>query len=179
MTRYQNQSMSELNFYLLETENLPDGIEVLQHKRLHQSDYQLDLRVVSTSHALSIRTPFAAITEIVACSTIDNMQKATVCGKRLHESGGEVFSCTNLRYTIDWEIQRYTPGDFLQRCRQLNLQKNAGIYYEFPRESTGVEHPAVTLIECDCQAKRIRAHTCHTYPNEFGMVTTQTQIEMT
>ena len=178
MTRYQNQSISELNFYLLESENLPDNIEVLEHKHLHRSDYQLDLRVVSTSHALSISTPFAALTEIVACSKIDNMQRVMICDRRLHESGGEAFCRTNLRYSIDWEIQRYTPSDFSQRCRQLKLQRDSGIYYEFPRDSAGFELPAITLIEYACEPKHISAQTCHTYPNEFGMVTTQTQIEL-
>ncbi len=178
MTRYQNQSISELNFYLLETEDLPENIEVLKHKHLYQSDYQLDLRVVSTSHALSIVTPFATLTEVVACSTIDNLQKPVLCVKRLRESGGEAVCRSNLRYSIDWEIQRFTPTDFLQHSHLLHQRKEAGVYYEFPGESFGFEHPALTLIEYVCQPKHIRIQTCHTYPNEFGIVTTQTQIEL-
>lgn len=178
MKPYQNQSICDLNFYLLETENLPDNIEVLKHKHLHQSDYQLDLRVVSTSHALSIVTSFAALTEIVACSTIDNVQNPMLCVKRLNESGGEAVCRTNLRYSINWEIQRFTPTDFSQRSRALHQRKEAGVYYEFPEESFRLEHPALTLIEYTCQSKHIRVHTCHTYPNEFGIVTTQTQIEL-
>ena len=178
MTRYQNQSISDLHFYLLDTEILPDNIEVLQHKHLNQPDYQLDLRVVSTSHALSIITPFAALTEIVACSTIDNTHKPMLRIKRLHESGGEAVRRTNLQYSIDWEIQQFTPTDFLKRSRELHQRKNTGVYYEFPDESCGIEHPALTLIEYACQLKHIRVQTCHTYPNEFGIVTTQSQIEL-
>ena len=178
MTRYQNQSIADLKFYLLDTEILPGNIDVLQHKHLNQPHYQLDLRVVSTSHALSITTPFAALTEIVACSTIDNAHKPTLRVKRLHKSGGESVCRTNLRYAIDWEIQRFTPTDFLKRSRELHQRKHAGVYYEFPDELCGNEHPALTLIEYDCQTKHIRVQTCHTYPNEFGIVTTQSQIEL-
>ena len=92
-------------------------------------------------------------------------------------SGGEEICLTNLRYSIDWKIERFARTDFLQGVCALHQRKDTGFYYEFPSESTGFEHPALTLIEYVCQPRLIQIQTYHTYPNELGIVTTQTQIK--
>jgi hypothetical protein len=178
MMRYQNLSISELTLYLLETRDLPESIQVLRHKHLQRSNYRLDLRMVGTSHALSVVTPSSTLTEVVACATIDKTKVPILSVKPMAEAGDEAVCLTDLRYSIGWEIERFTRIDFLQRVRMLHQRKDSGFYYEFPMESTAFEHVPLTLIEHVCQPKHVRIQTYHTYPNEFGIVTTQTQIKL-
>ena len=180
MLCYENQSISKLTFYLLNTRHLPNSIQVLRQKHIRQPNYQIDLRIVGTSHALSIVTPFSALTEVVVCSTIDRTQAPTLNIKRLCESEGAAACLTDMQYSIDWEIQQFNQDAFLRQTHRLRQRKEKDqvFSYEFPTRSSDVERPPLTLIEYECHPKRIQIQTHHTYPDEFGLVVTRTQIEL-
>lgn len=179
MICYQNQSISKLTFYLLKTKNLPSGIHILKQKHIRQPNYQLDLQIIGTSHALSLTTLFSTLTEIVACSIDDDdVQVPALNGKRLCETEGDAACFTDLRYVIDWEVQRFSQEAFLQQARTLHQRKDTVFSYEFPTTATDVESGPLTLIEHVCHPERVQIRTHHTYPDEFGIVVTRTQIEL-
>ena len=177
MFSYQQQSICNLKFYLLQSMQLPANLTVLRKRVIDQPRYQLVLRIVGVSHAVSIQTGEVSLTEIVACSEVDAARPNLVSAQRLNMVTAYRHCFAGLEYAIDWDVRRLSQNAFSEIARNLVSQQHAGrLLYQFPTRMFQREGVPLTCVDVSCAEGRALIQTYHTYPEELGFVTTRTSI---
>jgi len=180
MLNYQLQNMANLWFYLLDTDDVPDAIQILKQRRLHCPHYQLDLRIIGSSHIISWRTASTKLTECLTCLPIKDIKAKVLMECSLPLNGDEFMTTVeNIRYTIKFNTIWFERGEYQKQHHfLLDNITNETLYYEFPVcEETESLNP-LTLLKYSCQEKLVQIWTYHTYPDECGIVDTHTKIEI-
>ena len=176
---YKSQDMTNLWFYLLEADSISDTVQILKQKRLRLPNYQLDLRIIGSSHIIFLRTASTQLTECLTCLPMRNIEAKALVECILPLDGGE-FTTTvgDVQHTIKFHTSWLEQDEYRKRHQFLLNTTNETLQYEFPvREGTNNLNP-LTLLKYSCQAKLAQIWTYHTYPDECGIANTHTKIEI-
>ena len=178
MLTYKSQNMTNLWFYLLDADSISDTVQILKQKHLRLPNYQLDLRIIGSSHIISLRTASTQLTECLTCLPMRNIETEALVECILPLSGGFTTTVGDVQHTIKFHLSWLKQDEYRKRHQFLLNTTNETLRYEFPvREGTDNLNP-LTLLKYSCQAKLAQIWTYHTYPDECGIANTHTKIEI-
>ncbi|MFQ6043239.1 MAG: DUF2617 family protein [Candidatus Poribacteria bacterium] len=179
MLTYRFQNMTDLWFYLLESDSIPGQFHILKQKCLRLPNYQLDLRIIGSSHIISLRTASAQLTECLTCLPIRKIEATALMEFPLPLNGGK-FKTTvgDVHYSVKFHTAWLDEDEYRERRQLLLNSKNEILLYEFPVHAGKARLNPLTLLKYSCQPKRIQIWTYHTYPDECGIADTHTHIEI-
>lgn len=179
MLTYRFQNMDDLWFYLLEANSIPSTAQVLKQKRLQYPNYQLDLRIIGSSHIISLNMASTQLTECLTCLPAKDIETKALVAFPFPLDGDEFTTKVgNLQHTIKFHTSRLKEDEY-RKQHLLFLESSEKILrYEFPTLKNTAKFNPLTLLKYSCQDRIIEIWTYHTYPHELGIADTHTQIEI-
>ncbi|HIE26602.1 TPA: DUF2617 family protein [Candidatus Poribacteria bacterium] len=179
MLTYQSQNMTDLWFYLLESDSIPGQFHILKQKCLRLPNYQLDLRIIGSSHIISLRTASAQLTECLTCLPIRKIDAPTLVERSIPLNGDDLtIKVGDVHYTVKFHTAWLGEDEYRNRHQLLLNSENEAMLYEFPVHVGKTRFNPLTLLKYSCQPKRVQIRTYHTYPDECGIADTHTHIEI-
>jgi hypothetical protein len=179
MLNYQSQNMADLWFYLLESDHIPKQFHILKQKSVPLPNYQLDLRIIGSSHIISLKTASTQLTECLTCLPIRNIEPKALVECPMPLNGDELkVTVSNVHYTIKFHTAWLEADEYHERHQLLFNNKNEILLYEFPVHAGKTRLNPLTLLKYSCQPKQVQIWTYHTYPDEGGIAETHANIEI-
>lgn len=178
MITFQSHNMANLRFYLLDVGSIPETLRVFKQKYLYRNHYQLNLRIIGSSHAISLKTAFTELTECLLCLPEGNMKWKALMECPLPVNDDEfAVSVGDLQYTIRFHSAWLKQDEYQKWHLLLSKDEDRSLRYEFPSGKKTSQYNPLTLIKYSCGAKSIQIWTYHTYPDESGITNTYTRID--
>lgn len=179
MLTYKFQNIQNLWFYLFEDSSIPSTVKILKQRCLSRKNYELNLRIIGSSHIISFKTNSSQLTECLTCQPIEDIKTKALIACPISLNGGDfVKKIGDIKYTIEYQTELLEYSEYRKQHLLLSKKKDDTLSYEFPVYRDTVEFYPITLLDYFCQANIVQIWTYHTYPNEFGIVYTHTKIEI-
>lgn len=167
----------ELVFQLYRRPLHPELFEAVAQERVRRCDFEAQVRITPTGHAISwFRPPDFFLTELL-CVASDELPMWEVFRHRLaaeHHAQAEPWP--GVRYQASFQVE-VLPAHLFRQVHEelLSDGRRRGLLYRFPDDLHSPE--PLGFVTMDGRAGLQLIHTFHTFPEECTVVKSQSLIE--
>lgn len=158
----------------------PDWFRVHVHKRLAQSGWVADVRLIDGGHVLTWSSGPVCVSEVLCARDLELPEVGVLHRSSVRHERSTSFSLNGrAAYHACVEAERVEPEVFAHLNDELLLDASRGGLFHRARTANRMVVPALGLIRIETKRAYLSIHATHTYPDERAIVRVESLIELT
>jgi len=171
--------IAELVFQLYGRPLHPELFEIFATRTVSRGEYDATIHITSAGHVVTWRYRGLTLTE-VACSAAHPLpQKRRLLQYRLRGERSDELQCRGgIRYKMDFQLEPVRPEVFWTYQQELSIEGiRQGMLHRF--DSSGrMALGALSYLNVETRNRSLRIQAFHTFPDDYAIVKSQSQFEV-
>jgi hypothetical protein len=171
--------VADLSFQVFGRALHPDWFAVKAHRRITQTGWEADVRIVEGGHAITWGSGDVRLTEVLAGEEAALPELGLLYHARVrHERSVELRPGTRAEYQTCFEVERLDAELFTHLNDELLLEPvRGGLFHRFSPANRLAASP-LSLVHIESRARGLSIQAFHTFPDERAIVRAQSLFEI-
>lgn len=157
----------------------PDWFASRLHRRVHQTAWEADVRIVEGGHAISWAAGPIRLTEILAGPETILPEPGLLYHSAVrHERQATLRPADWIEYQTCFEVERVDPEVFAHLSEELTLDATRGALFHRFRASNRMAPAPLSRLHVEPRARGLSIQAFHTFPDERAILRTQSLFEL-
>ena len=171
--------VADLSFQVFGRALHPDWFAVKEHRRVTQTGWEADIRIIEGGHAILWRSGTARLTEVLAgpetlLPDLGLLFHSTV----RHERSATLRPGAGAEYQTCFEAERVDPEVFAHLSDELVLDAGkGGLFHRFGHPNRLAPAP-ISHVRFEAKPRGLSIQSFHTFPDDRAIVRTQSLFEV-
>ncbi len=157
----------------------PELFDILQSEHEVQEQHEFSVWITDCGHVVTWRHGDLWLTEVLTAAYRPLPRARRVLSFRVHEERSEKIQCANVMFQLSCGVEQLKPDLFHRIADELEQDSRGrpGVVQRFPAPDR--LHPsAFSYVMPDSRPQRLLVYSYHTFPEDYGVVKTQTIYEI-
>ena len=157
----------------------PELFDIQHVFRMAREHHEFTLWMTESGHVVTWRHGELWLTEVLTAADRPLPKARRMLSFRLRDERTETFQCANVVFQLSCSVEQLTPELFHRVADELeqDARRSGRIACRFP--ALDRLHPsALSYVAPEAKSHRLLVYSYHTFPEEYGIVKTQTVYEI-
>lgn len=157
----------------------PELFEVYRTQRVTRGEYSAQVDVTSAGHVVTWRYQGLTLCEVCTSATQPLPIRRRLMSYQLRGDRQDKLTCRcGVRYRVQFQLEPVEPEVFWTFQRELNLDaEQQGMIHHFDA-SGRMPLGAISYVHLQSRDRSLVVKACHTFPDDFAIVKTQSVFEL-
>jgi hypothetical protein len=171
--------VSDLTYQVYARALHPDWFETHAFKRLAQSGWRADLRIINGGHVLVWSAGSACLSEVLCTRGLELPETGLLHRSSVrHERSTSLGLNARVAYHSCVEAERVEPEVFAHLNDELLLDASRGGLFHQARTPNRLVVPTLRLLKVDINRTYLSIHATHTFPEDRAIVRVESLIDL-
>jgi hypothetical protein len=176
---FGRSSVSDLAFQVFNRAFHPDWFATRNFRRVEQTGWEADLRIIEGGHAIIFRSGSVRLTEILSGPETSLPDQGLLFHSQVrHERSAQIRPGSSIEYQSCFEVEHVDLEIFRHLSQEATLDAaRDGLFHCF-RASNRLAAAPISHIQITPRARDLSIQAFHTFPDECAIVRTQSLFEL-
>jgi hypothetical protein len=176
---FGRSSVADLAFQVFNRALHPDWFSTRQFRRIEQTGWEADLRIIEAGHAIVFCSGSIRLTEILAGPDTILPEPGLLFRSHLHRERSTLLRPGGpIEYQSCLEVERVDLEIFNHLCDELALDSSGQFLFHRFHSSNRLAPQPLSYIRIGARVRDLSIQAFHTFPDECAIVRTQSLFEL-
>jgi hypothetical protein len=155
----------------------PDWFRTLAFRRVVQTGWEADIRLIAGGHAILFASGSARVAEILSAPAAGG--PTTIYDSALRaERMAHLHPAPGVEYQTCFAVERADHRVFAHLCRELELEADPQGLFHRQRADNRLEAAPLSRLRVEVRPRSLSVHAFHTLPDERAIIRIQSLLEL-
>jgi hypothetical protein len=176
---FGRSSVADLTFQVFNRSLHPDWFATREFRRIAQSGWEADLRIIEGGHSIVFSAGSVRLTEILSGpeTTLPEPGLLYRCYLR-RERSTHLRPGGTIEYQSCLEVERVDGEIFSHLCAEIALDVSGHFLFHRFGSANRLAPQPISHIQINARVRDLSVHSIHTFPEECAVVRTQSLFEL-
>ncbi|MBX6311363.1 MAG: DUF2617 family protein [Isosphaeraceae bacterium] len=157
----------------------PDWFRVLAHRRVTQTGWEADIRIIEGGHAIIWASGPIRLTEVLTGPETPLPEPGLLFHSAVrNERSVALTPHARIEYQTCFEVERIDPEVFAHLSDELTLDATKGALFHRFAPTNRMAPAPLSRVHAEARARGLSVQAFHTFPDERAIVRTQSLFEI-
>ncbi|MFI5457970.1 MAG: DUF2617 family protein [Isosphaerales bacterium] len=176
---FGRSSVADLEFQVFNRSLHPDWFTTREFRRVEQTGWEADLRIIEGGHSIVFRSGSVRLTEILSGPETTLPEPGLLFRSHLRRERSTLLRPGGtIEYQSCLEVERVDAEIFAHLCDEIALDVSGHFLVHRFHSSNRLAPQPISHIQINARVRDLSIQSIHTFPDECAIVRTQSLFEL-